>query len=324
MDKIKKQFHVSLFSILSLMFVLSLSGCATSRPPGQNLGDYGNLSRPEKPFFSRHENDPQPDDPSLHKALPEMTSEDLEASGDRYFGNRDYYMAFVQYEKSLEIQPDNLRIHLKQGLLFLNTGKYEEAAKSFFTVAEKDPGNAFAYEGLGNAFFEMRKYGEAEAHFRKAVEIEPRLWKSRNFLGHIYDFQKKYDQASREYAEAIRLKPDEGLLYNNLGVSLSLAGRYEESIRAFKKALGTKGPKDRVYNNLGMVLAKTGRYDAALEAFRKGSNNAQAYNNLGCVYMSQGDYQKAAESFKKAIEVSPKFYAKANENLKKVEVGGLR
>ncbi|MBP1734910.1 MAG: hypothetical protein H6Q53_1197, partial [Deltaproteobacteria bacterium] len=40
--------------------------------------------------------------------------------------------------------------------------------------------------------------------------------------------------------------------------------------------------------------------------------------NLGCVYLTQGEYRKAAQSFNKAIEASPKFYEKANENLKKI------
>jgi tetratricopeptide (TPR) repeat protein len=35
--------------------------------------------------------------------------------------------------------------------------------------------------------------------------------------------------------------------------------------------------------------------------------------------MAQGEYKKAAQCFNKAIEISPKFYAKANDNLKKVE-----
>ena len=134
MHKICTRFQVSRILILSLMLTLSLSGCATSKPDGPTMGDYGKLSRPEKPFFSAHDNGPSPDDPSLQKALPEMTGEELEASGDRYFGNRDYYMAFVQYEKSLELQPDNIRVHYKQGLLFLHTGKNEEAVKSFHKV----------------------------------------------------------------------------------------------------------------------------------------------------------------------------------------------
>jgi Tfp pilus assembly protein PilF len=36
--------------------------------------------------------------------------------------------------------------------------------------------------------------------------------------------------------------------------------------------------------------------------------------------MAQGEYQKAAQSFNQAIASSPKFYEKAYENLKKVEM----
>ena len=191
--------HARATVLLILLVGVIISGCATSKPGGQNMG----VSKPQKPFFSRHDDSRPPDDPILHKALPEMTSDELEALGDRYFGRKDYYMAFVQYEKALEHQPDSIRIHYKQGLLYLHTRQHDAAVKSFQKVVRKDPENALAHEWMGTAFFEMRNYNESETHLRRAIELNPGLWKSRNLMGNIYDFQKKYDQATREYAEAI-------------------------------------------------------------------------------------------------------------------------
>jgi hypothetical protein len=67
-----------------------------------------------------------------------MTAEEYEASGDLYFGQEDHYMAFVQYEKSLNLKPDNVRIHYKQEAL-PSYGKHEEG-EGFQKVLEKEPG----------------------------------------------------------------------------------------------------------------------------------------------------------------------------------------
>ena len=319
MRKMRKNGYVPQTVILILLIGALLSGCASTSRNGQDMPGYPNVSRPAGAKFVKP---PQtmPEDPALHKPLPEMTAQDYEASGDLFMAHEDYAMAFVQYEKSLLVEPGNLRIHYKQGMLFLHTGKPGEAAAAFRDILQKEPRHAGAGEGLGTAYYEMKNYDLAEKHFLAALAVEPALWKSRNYLGNIYDFQEKFAQAAAAYAEAIRLKPDEGMLYNNLGVSLYLAGRYEESIQAFHQALNAKGPKERVYNNMGLVLGKTGRYDAALDAFMKGSDSARAYNNLGCVYLSQGDHRRAAQAFNKAIATSPKFYTLAHENLKKAQL----
>lgn len=301
-----------------LISIGSLSGCATFWRDSN--ADYGSLSGPRvKSAFKKQMAHP-PEEANSLKPLPEMTSDDFESSGDMYFGNGEFYMALVQYEKALGLKPENIRVTYKKGVLFLFADKVEDAAKEFQAVIAKKPGHASAHEGLGQALFQMRKHNEAEKSLLKAIEINPKLWKARNFLGNIYDLRKEYDAAQKMYAEAITLNPREISLYNNLGVSLSLSGNYEAAIQAYMHALETNGQKAKVYNNLGLVLAKTGRYEAALDSLRKGTDSARANNNLGCAYMANGEYKEAAQFFKKAIEVSPKFYVKADENLKKMEL----
>lgn len=311
-----KKWYPCLALLIFTLLATALSGCAGSQHRG--------ISKPREPFFSKQDQSDLAEDPVLDQKLPEMTAEEREALGDRHFNAKDYYLAYLQYGKALQLNPDNVRLQYKQGMLFLASAKYKDAAGAFTGVIVKEPANAAAHEGLGTALFEMQAYDRAIPHFSKTLALNPGSWKARNFLGNIYDFQKQYDLAVREYSEAILLKPENAMLYNNLGVSLSLAGRYEESIKAFKQALSADGQKQKVFNNLGMVLARTGRYDAALEAFKHGSDKARAYNNLGCVLMAQGEYRKAAQAFNKAIAASPKFYEKAYDNLKKVELGRVQ
>ena len=298
-----KTMHIRIVFLIVTLMAGILSGCSAQK---QNLRTQG---RYEKLYESADK-----------KTLPEMTSDEFEKSGDVLLSRGNLYKAFVQYDKSLQLDPDNIGVVYKKGMLFVIGGLNQDAIKEFQKVIKRKPWHALAYKGMGQAFFQMKKYDEAEKNFQKAIELDPGLWKVYNSLGIIYDYKEKYHKAIHKYNKAISLKPDEGFLYNNLGVSCSLAGDYEKAINAFNKALETKYSKSKTYNNLGMSLAKLGRYQEALEAFRKGGNEAQAYNNLGCIYLEEGKAEKAITCFEKALKINPGFYLRASENLKKTRI----
>ena len=308
---IKKRMSGLEFTFLSVFFytTLILSGCITV-DEGYNVERVDDIS--ETQMSSNFDNE------FFSKKLPEMTSDEYEQLGDALLRKGKLHLAFLQYERSLQLYPDNLRVEYKKGLTLL-VGKNNDAIEQFNRILEKDPEYALAYEGLGRAFFQDNKYGEAEIKFRKAIELDPRLWKAHNFLGNIYDYQQRYEEAVTEYKSALAVKPDEGSLFNNLGVSYSLAGNHKKAVGAFNTALALKYTKSKVYNNLGLALAHLERYAQALEAFKMGGGEARAYNNLGCIYLSQGKVKEAIYCFKKAIEIDPVFYAKAGENLNRAK-----
>jgi Flp pilus assembly protein TadD len=98
-----------------------------------------------------------------------------------------------------------------------------------------------------------------------------------------------------------------------------LTGGFKKAARAFNRAIDLKYTKSKVYNNLGMAYANLEQYSNALQAFRQAGGRARAYNNLGCIYLKKGKFEEAVRCFEKAIEIEPGFYARANENLKKVK-----
>lgn len=298
-----KILRIRIFFLIATLTAGILSGCASQEQNLRTQGRYENLY-----------------ESADKKTLPEMTSDEFEKSGDVLLSRGNLYKAFVQYDKCLQLKPDNIGVIYKKGLLFVIGGLNQDAIKEFQKVIKEESGHALAYKGMGQAFFQMKKYDEAEKNFQKAVELDPGLWKVYNSLGIIYDYKEKYHMAIHKYNKAISLKPDEGFLYNNLGVSWSLAGDYEKAINAFNTALETKYSKNKTYNNLGMALSKLGKYREALEAFRKGGNEAQAFNNLGCIYLEEGKLEKATACFEKAIAINPGFYLRASENLKKAGV----
>ncbi len=254
------------------------------------------------------------------RELPQVTGDESEQIGDNYLMKGKLYLAYVQYEKSLQLKPDNLRVEYKKGLTLLLGEQSGDAIKQFELVLQKEPKFDLAYEGLGRAYFQLKDYRRAEDNFRRAVELNYRLWRSYNYLGNIADFRKDYKQAILEYRSAISVNPDQGFVYNNLGVSCSTAGQDQAAVDAFNRAIELNFREPRVFNNLGLALANLGRYDEALDAFRLGGGDAQAYNNLGCIYLDRGKYPEAIKCFERAIALEPSYYAKAADNLKKARL----
>jgi tetratricopeptide (TPR) repeat protein len=316
MKVLKKKMFPNLLAVI-LMLAAGSWGCAAKNHNWQNTSAFGKMPSPKELHLQKES---ASRGLSAPKELPEMTYEEYEGLGDVSFSRGDLGRAFMYYEKSLKLNPDNNSIHYKKGLLLVIGKMNEEAIREFQGVLKKESEHALSYEGMGLAFFQMAKYDDAGECFRKAVELDPKLWKAHNYLGIIYDYKREYKMAVREYAAAIARKDDNGLLYNNLGTSYFMAGECEKAISAFNKALVAKTEHGKIYNNLGFVLSNTGRYQEALEAFRKGGGEAQAYNNLGCIYLKQGEYVKAIRCFEKAIELKPTFYTKASENLRKARM----
>jgi Flp pilus assembly protein TadD len=250
----------------------------------------------------------------------EMSGDAFERLGDLMLARKKYFPAFLNYEKSLEKNKDNIRVDYKKGLALLGHGKTTQAASQFQLVLKKQPDFAQAYEGLGRVNFSNKNYETGIINFKKALELDPLLWRSCNFLGNMYDGLGRHDQAVQQYKTALTLKPDAGFIYNNFGVSLYLWGDPKAAVKAFHQALKSKYTRQRVHNNLGLALAAMGRYNKALDAFKHGGSEAGAYNNLGYAYLKNGHRDKAVLCFKKAIELNPKFYVLASENLKKCRV----
>jgi len=253
------------------------------------------------------------------KALPEISGDEYEQLGDALLNKGKLYLAYVQYEKSLKLKPDNIRVEYKKGLTLLLGEKSDDAIRQFELVLKKEPKFELANEGLGRAYFQKKDFLLAERHFKKAIDQNHKLWMSYNFLGNIYDNKKDYEKAILEYTSAIAVKPDQGLLYNNLGVSCLLAGHNQAAVDAFSKAIEKNYRENRVYNNMALAYANLGRYDDATDAFRKAGGEAHAYNNMGCIYLEKGNYAEAVRCFEKAIAIEPSFYAKASDNLKKAK-----
>lgn len=258
------------------------------------------------------------DSPEDSNQKPESAAS-LQQTGDRMLSKGNYFLAYMNYQKALKLEPGNTVLEFKTALTFLVAHKNKEAIKAFKSLVAKEPRFVQAYEGLGIAFFREGQYDESENYFRKTLELDPANWKSHNFMGAIFDSRHEYQKAANEYEAALKINPGAGFVFNNLGVSFTSAGDYQKAVMAFEMATQLNYRSEKVYNNLGLALVQLGRYDEALDNYRKGGSESCAYNNLGCGYLRQGKFRDAIACFEKAIDIDPSYYVIAGDNLRKAE-----
>ena len=198
--------------------VVCLTGCGAGTMNTPPKITYGNPNYKHAKELPQNKYDPLLDMADKINTPIEMSDDAFERLGDLMFAREKYFLAFLNYEKSLEKNKDNIRVDYKKGLALLGHGKTTQAASQFQLVLEKQPDFAQAYEGLGRINFSNKNYETGIINFKKALELDPLLWRSYNFLGNIYDGLGNHDLAIHQYKTALTLKPDAGFIYNNLGL----------------------------------------------------------------------------------------------------------
>lgn len=131
------------FLLLTVVFGVmagSLFGCTAREQNARAWNEYRNLSKHQLPDFLDNRFPSVVDDATDAEALPEMTGNEIEKSGDFLLSSGNLSKAFMQYEKALQLKPDNIRVQYKKGLLFLLGRMNEEAIKEFQRVIETEPG----------------------------------------------------------------------------------------------------------------------------------------------------------------------------------------
>ena len=226
--------------------------------------------------------------------------------------------ALFYYLKTLQFNPKNTEV-LEQIALIHEQGKHPELAiKVYHDILKLDPKNAQANEKLGLFYLNKGQDGVAKAHFTQAVRADSERWKSHNGLGVIADLERNTDEAINHYQAALTLSPSNPLLLNNLGYSYYLKGDEATAKHYFNQALNFDTRYKRAIHNLALIEIKHNHFTAATVLFNRIMSVHETFNNIGYVAMLNGQYNAAEDYLNRAIEESPVYFPKAQENLKKL------
>ena len=260
------------------------------------------------------------DDNTLGERIADLPVEELTEKGNIYLTQGNLELARLHFSAALQKRPDAIVPLAGMGQVFLARGNATKAREVFNTVLEKDPVNRVAMLGLAQIARNQGEYSTAESLLERLYALHPEDTTVISELAITYDSigQEKLMKAEPLHQKVLALQPDKPSGYNNLGFNYLLQGRYSEAIPLFSKALAIDPSNVRTKNNLATAFLLNNEELRALQLFETTLGKPAAYNNIGYLYMTQGSWDKSEKAFRKALELSPVFYMRAQQNLERL------
>lgn len=163
--------------------------------------------------------------------------------------------------------------HRVRGRIFLENGRYQEAAREFENALKSKP-DAEAYNNLGAIMEKMDKLPDAVSLYQKSITLQPTP-----------------------------------LAYCNLGSALGKQGRYVDSIQASSKAVQLKPNYPDANFNIGVAYFHMDRWQKALQALRQTvrlePNHAPSHYLLTQCYLALKDRKSASMEFETLRKLNP-------------------
>lgn len=251
-----------------------------------------------------------PDVTTLEKAFQKAQQAEEEGKSER---------ALFYYVKALQFEPKNTQALEQIAAIHEQNSKPELALKIYQDILKIDKNNVTANENLGLHYLKNRFQEQAKQHLELAVGQDESRWKALNGLGVIADLNKKYDAAIGYYQKALNNNSGSPMILNNIGYSYYLKGDEKNARNYFNQALSFDSQYQRAIHNLALIEIKHQQYPAAIALFNRIMPAHESYNNVGYICMLNRQYESAENYFRQAIQESPTYFPKAEENLEQLK-----
>jgi Flp pilus assembly protein TadD len=222
--------------------------------------------------------------------------------------------AITQYEKTLEMKPDDEDAHNKLGNALLQKGRVDDAITHFQKALKVDPDIALTHNNLGAALLQKGRVDEAITLFQKAIQLKPDYAEAYANLGNVFLQQGRVDEAITHFQKALEIKPDAALTHNNLGNALLKKGKVDQAITQYQTALQLKPADPGILSNLAWILAAGPQPSLrngakAVELARQaslltGGENPVVLHTLAAAFAEAGRYSEAAETAQHALRLA--------------------
>jgi predicted O-linked N-acetylglucosamine transferase (SPINDLY family) len=180
--------------------------------------------------------------------------------------SRNPAAAAVVLQKSLEMEPDNMRALNNLGSLFNEAGRAEEAIPVLQRALALRSDYSVAMVNLGNALNAVGRCEEALAHFDRAIALDPSIAPAHVGRGTALAAAGNSAEAIAAYHQALALNPRDPRVLIQMGDTMLKGGFASNALSAFTAALELL-PGD-IHAQQGRVFAimALNRHEEAAEA----------------------------------------------------------
>ncbi|UCC14790.1 MAG: tetratricopeptide repeat protein, partial [Gammaproteobacteria bacterium] len=175
-------------------------------------------------------------------------------------------------EQAVDLAPDSARSHTARGIAHLASQSYDDAARSFETAIQLDPGLWSAYHNYGRSSFHQGRMRKAIEFFEKASEVNPDDYQSPVLAAPLYQALGDEESFKRSAAKGVRRAerlfknfPDNQRAYYMGAMALKYLGKRDRAQRWAEKSLAIDPLDPAIRYNMGCFYARAGEIDKAFE-----------------------------------------------------------
>jgi tetratricopeptide (TPR) repeat protein len=229
------------------------------------------------------------------------------ASADRYFANKDYAAAIIEYRKAIAQDAHFGEARLKLGNAYQAIGDTQNAYAEHIRAADLMPDNVQAQLRAGSMLLSVGQYPEAKARALAALAKDPKNVDGLVLMGNALAGLKDFDNAINQVEEALENNPSVMLAYANLGMFQLAKGQRTAAEAAFKRATNVDPKSVVAHLNLGSFYWSAGQLDEAEREFKTAFNldaKAAATSRALATFYTSNGRRAEAEPFLKIFSAT--------------------
>ncbi|MCR5261605.1 MAG: tetratricopeptide repeat protein [Candidatus Gastranaerophilales bacterium] len=244
--------------------------------------------------------------------------------GDINISHEDAEQAVAEYNKALEVNPDDREALLKKATILQTyfKEKYSDAIDAYTKALETEGEKGYIYYELGHLYLQADELLNSISAFKLAVEEDKTNAFFHNALGYALFKAGQFEEAEDHYLVAINLNPEPewtatvckaaALIYSDVNHDI------DKAVRMYKQSLSLVPDNAETYTCLGDLYFDDQDYDKALQNYAKAielnKNDAYVFNKLATTLWQKDFTEEAIIAYKNAIDINPN-YAAAYNNL---------
>lgn len=232
--------------------------------------------------------------------------------GGLYLIKGDAAAALENYEKAINLDPDNPTYYMNVGRVYSELKNNDDAAiQSFKKAIEIKSDLPFAHHLLGNLYHRRKDDVAAIKHFQDAIKYNPKFLQSYLDVANIFRGQKNYDEAIKYLTAAIGVAPKKPEPYQQLGLVYFDRSNADEALKNFNRAVEYDPNNFVNYFYLATVYSKLKHEDEPaskqlLKAIELNAKDPDLYSALAEIHKRQRNYPEAVRVLMVAIKHAPK------------------
>jgi len=253
-----------------------------------------------------------------------IDKENILDTAQRYILKGQLKKAISEYLRLVEADPQDKRLHLKLGDLYLKNGEEEKAIQAYLKVAtlygEEDlnfraisiykkilsinPKFTEAFHKIALLYLKEGLAGNAKNYYQSILQINPRDSEALKALKNIESPQQPKERAipspaaapsfPSEYPHPPEKKP--------VPEAADLASTMDPSMLSSEPGASALNKDSETHYHLGIAYKEMELFDYAISEFELASSASSmkfdCYIMLGNCYMEKGDYNKSIEYYK--------------------------